>query len=91
MVTAYDFHGQTIDRVPADIDDFEACKPITIELPGWDEDITQVKSYHDLPEAAKNYLKKIESLVGLPIGIFSVGPDRTQTIVLDNLKGVLND
>lgn len=91
VVTAYDFHGQTIDRVPADIDDFEACKPITIELPGWDEDITQVKSYHDLPEAAKNYLKKIESLVGLPIGIFSVGPDRTQTIVLDNLKGVLND
>jgi len=85
VVTAYEFNGETIDSIPADIEDFKKCKPITIETPGWKEDITQVKSYIDLPDNAKKYLKLVESIVGVPVGIFSVGPDRTQTVLMDNL------
>ncbi|HKL47423.1 MAG TPA: adenylosuccinate synthase [Candidatus Izemoplasmatales bacterium] len=91
IVTTYAYRGQTIDRIPADIEDFKACQAITIEMPGWDEDITNVQSYDELPSAAQDYLEKIETLVGVPIGIFSVGPDRNQTIVMKHLKGELYD
>jgi adenylosuccinate synthase len=90
VVTGYKLNGKMIDAIPADIEDFKDCKPITIETPGWQEDITQVKSYDALPENAKTYLKLIESIVGVPVGIFSVGPDRTQTVLMDNLIGVLS-
>ncbi|MFP4478364.1 MAG: adenylosuccinate synthase [Candidatus Izemoplasmatales bacterium] len=85
VCTAYELNGETIESIPADIEDFKKCKPIFIETPGWKEDITQVKSYDDLPENAKKYLKLIESIVKVPVGIFSVGPDRTQTVLMDNL------
>ncbi len=87
VVTHYELNGQMIDTIPAEIDDFSACKPITIETPGWKEDITQVKSYNELPENTKTYLKLIESIVGVPVGIFSVGPDRNQTIIVKNMVG----
>ena len=87
IVTGYKFNGKVIDRIPAEIEDFKACKPITIETPGWQEDITKVKSYEELPEQAKTYLKLIESIVGVPIGLFSVGPDREQTVIIKNMIG----
>lgn len=87
IVTGYKLNGKIIDTIPAEIEDFKKCKPVTIETPGWQEDITKVKSYKELPEQAKSYLKLIESIVGVPIGIFSVGPDRTQTIVIKNMIG----
>ena len=82
IVTHYELDGNMIDQIPADIDDFMRAKPIYITLPGWDEVITGVKSWDDLPHHAKNYLIHIESLVGVPIGMFSVGPDRDQTIMV---------
>jgi adenylosuccinate synthase len=51
-------------------------------MPGWNEDITQIQQFDELPVNAQNYLKAIEKYTGLPITIFSVGPDRTQTIAL---------
>ena len=56
-------------------------------MPSWKEDISKVTSYEELPENAKKYLKKIEELTNKEIAIFSVGPDRTQTIVLKDLFG----
>lgn len=85
IVTGYELNGEVVESIPADIDDFKACRPITIDVPGWTEDITQVKSYDQLPENVKNYLCLIESLVGVPVGIFSVGPDRIQTILTKNI------
>lgn len=87
IVTNYNFNGTIIDSIPAEISDFETCQPITIETPGWTEDITQVRSFEELPQNAKKYLKLIESLVEVPIAIFSVGPDRNQTIVIKNIIG----
>ena len=54
-------------------------------MPGWQEDITGVTSFEELPVAAQNYLRRIEELVGAPIAIFSVGPDREQTILMKEL------
>ncbi len=58
------------------------CKPVLIEMEGWKEDITGAKSFEELPEAAKAYVRKIEELTGVPVGMISVGPDRTQTITI---------
>ena len=85
ICVAYELDGDIIDRIPASIGDYERCKPIYIEMPGWDDDITQVTTFSDLPENAQAYLNKISELVGVGVSIFSVGPDRTQTIVLRDL------
>ena len=52
-----------------------------VDLPGWKEDITGVTRYEDLPENAKKYLETIKELTGVPVGLVSVGPDRTQTFI----------
>jgi adenylosuccinate synthase len=81
----YELDGKEIDYIPANIDDFSRCKPVYIELPGWQEDITNVASFKDLPVNAKVYLKTISELTGIDVLLFSVGPDRTQTIVLHDV------
>lgn len=84
IAISYELDEKTIDQIPADIEDFMRAKPNYISLPGWMEDITGVKSYEELPENAKRYLTKISELVGVPIGMFSVGPDRNQTIMVQS-------
>lgn len=85
ICVAYELDGDIIDRIPAKISDYERCNPIYIEMDGWKEDITKVTSFSGLPKNAQAYLNKISELVGEDISIFSVGPDRTQTIVLREL------
>jgi adenylosuccinate synthase len=63
-------------------DDFENISPIYETVPGWPENTFGAKSLDDLPSAAKNYIKLIEDLVGVPVDIVSTGPDRIETIVL---------
>lgn len=77
---AYELDGKLIDYVPSTLSDYERCKPHYVELKGWQEDITNVRNYDELPEAAKTYLRKIEELTGVEVAVVSVGPDRTQTI-----------
>ena len=52
-------------------------------MEGWKEDLSDIKDYDSLPEAAKAYVRKIEELTGVKVGIISVGPDRKQTIIID--------
>lgn len=82
---SYKLNGEYIDYIPADNDEFEKCEPVYLELPGWTEDISNVKSFEELPQNAKDYIEKIEELVGVKVKIFSVGPDKTQTIVRDKI------
>ncbi len=82
ICVAYQFDGKEIDIPPAGADNFERCVPVYIEMPGWSESTVGARSYDDLPQAAKNYLRKIEELVEAPIDIISTGPDRDETIVL---------
>lgn len=85
ICVAYKLNGEIIDYIPANIKDYNKCEPVYIELPGWNEDITNVSSFSGLPVNAQSYLNKITELVGVEVAIFSVGPDRLQTIVLKEL------
>ena len=85
ICTHYELDGKVIDYVPGNYADFVRVNPIYQELPGWNEDITGVQSFDELPQNAKNYLRTIEKLTGVPITLFSVGPDRTQTVVLKQI------
>lgn len=82
---AYEMDGKIINTVPASLLEYEKCKPLYIELPGWQEDISKVTSFEELPINAQNYIKKIEELTKTEVAIFSVGPDRLQTIKLKEL------
>ncbi len=67
---------------PVDSDDYEALVPQYEEVPGWAESTLGAKSLEELPQAARDYIKRIEDVVGAPIDIISTGPDRVETIVL---------
>lgn len=82
LCTAYKLDGKEIHSLPANIEDLERCVPVYEEMPGWSEDISSVTSFEELPVNAQNYIKRIEELVHCPVIMFSVGPDRKQTIVL---------
>jgi len=78
---AYEINGQRTTDFPAHIDDLESARPILTTVPGWDEDITGITNYADLPENARKYVETIGELMGFPVDIVSVGPDRAQTIL----------
>ncbi|MBD5338319.1 MAG: adenylosuccinate synthase [Muribaculaceae bacterium] len=82
ICTGYECDGEVLQAPPSTINKLARCKPILIEMEGWKEDISGAKSFDELPEAAKAYVRKIEELTGIPVGIISVGPDRTQTITI---------
>ncbi len=85
ICTAYTLNGKTIHALPATITDLDQVQPVYEEMPGWKEDISQVTSFDQLPKACQNYLHRIEQLIHCPIVMFSVGPDRTQTVVMKEL------
>ncbi|MCA8988194.1 MAG: adenylosuccinate synthetase, partial [Planctomycetaceae bacterium] len=78
---AYEIRGQRVDDFPSQIEDLAEAKPIYRTVPGWETDITGVRKMKDLPEQAKQYVATISDLVGVPVQIVSVGPDREQTIL----------
>lgn len=82
ICVAYKYKGEIMDEFPASLNMLAECEPVYEELPGWTEDITGVRSIHDLPTNARNYLERVAQLSEIPLSIFSVGPDRTQTNVV---------
>lgn len=81
----YELDGKAIDYVPSTIKELERVKPIYLSIPGWKEDITNIKYFDDLPENAKAYIKKLEELTKTKVALISVGPDRKQTIEIMNI------
>lgn len=81
---AYEYQGKTMNHFPADLKVLGKCKPVYEEHPGWNEDISKLKIFEELPENAKKYLKRIEELTRTPVDIVSVGPGRDETMVLKN-------
>lgn len=82
ICTAYRYKNEIITSYPANLQHLGECEPIYEDLPGWDEDITGVKSLDELPVNARHYLERISQLTGIPLTIFSVGRDRSQTHLL---------
>ena len=78
VCTAYRQNGRVTTELPYDTAD---CEPVYVELPGWQQDLTQMKSESEFPQALKDYIRFIEDYIKVPITIVSVGPDRQATIV----------
>jgi len=84
ICTGYEFNGKLLQDFPASLKILSACKPVYEEMPGWDEDISGIRIFKELPKTTRNYLKKIEKLIEIPINIVSVGPGRNETIMIKN-------
>jgi len=80
ICSAYTIGGKRVEQFPSHVDDLRQAEPIYETLPGWSEDLTTVRSYEGLPANARKYLARISELLGRPVTIVSVGPDREQTI-----------
>jgi adenylosuccinate synthase len=77
---AYDINGKETTFFPSNINKLAKAKPVYETLPGWDEEITEAESFEDLPQNARDYVCKIEEIIGKPITMIGIGPKRTQTI-----------
>lgn len=82
---AYELDGKMISYIPSTLAEYQRCKPMYLTMKPWNEDLSSVRSYEELPDNAKAYLMKISELTGKDIALFSVGPDREQTIVMKDL------
>jgi adenylosuccinate synthase len=80
VCTAYRADGQTFDDFPPHQSLFHRAEPIYEELEGWPDEIGQARSFGELPNAAREYVKRLEDLVGVRIVVVSVGPDREQSL-----------
>ncbi len=80
ICVAYELDGQRLDEFPSDTLTLERCRPVYETLPGWQESLSSIRTLRDLPANARRYVERIVELIGLPVSIISVGPDREQTI-----------
>jgi len=83
VCTAYELDGRRTHSFPALSEDLGRVQPVYETLPGWSEEITGVRKYSDLPVNAQQYVQRISELVGKPVELVSVGPDREQTITVE--------
>lgn len=81
ICVGYRVGGEIIREFPQSQKIFKQSQPVYEEMPGWQEDLTLVRSFKDLPEAAQNYILRIEELTGVPATLVAIGPGREQTIV----------
>ena len=88
ICVAYELDGQRVERLPSHADPLRRCRPIYETLSGWGIPVDGVRRVEDFPPAALAYVKRIEELIGVPVGILSVGPDRSQTIFTDAASGL---
>jgi len=84
--THYELDGERIDDFPSRIGDVGKCLPCYVFAHGWDEDITGAKSNRELPDNALHYTDRLQELMGRPISMVSVGPERHQTIYRNQHK-----
>ena len=76
--------GKEYNCMPANINKAAAAQPVYEEVEGWAEEISGVKNYDDLPEKARDYIRRIEDITEIEAVIVSVGPDREETLLLKN-------
>ncbi|MGG4608259.1 adenylosuccinate synthase [Providencia sp. Me31A] len=74
--------GKVLETTPLAADEWEGLEPVYESMPGWKETTFGVKQRDLLPQAALNYIKRVEELTGIPVDIISTGPDRSETMIL---------
>jgi adenylosuccinate synthase len=83
ICTSYECDGRQVESIPACIDELARCKPVYEEMPGWKCSTSGAASFDELPDNAKAYIKRLEEITGVPVGILSVGPKRSSTMIID--------
>ena len=82
VATHYELDGKKLDgSMPANVEDLGRCKTVYADLPGWDEDITSVKSFEALPANAQGYIKFIEDQLKVPVTWVGTGPGREEMFI----------
>ena len=84
IAVKYRAGGITYDEMPGDPETIERCEPVYETLPGWSEPLGGVRRWDDLPLNARRYVERMGELVGVKVVAVSVGPDRDETILLEN-------
>ncbi|QUI72164.1 adenylosuccinate synthase [Pseudoalteromonas sp. M8] len=85
ICTGYQLEDGTVTNVtPLAAEGYEKVTPVYEEMPGWSENTFGATSVEQLPEAAINYIKRLEEITGVPIDIISTGPDRVETMIVRN-------
>ena len=84
ICTGYRLDGKLLDGMPVSADELERCEPVYEDMPGWAEKTASVTRYEDLPQAARDYIERLEKLVGVEAHMISTGPERTENIVRFN-------
>jgi len=85
VCTAYRVHGQVLDTMPAAGAAMASAEPVYEELPGWQQDTAAARRFKDLPNEAQAYVRFIENVLGVPVCLVSVGPEREQAIRLERV------
>lgn len=80
IATGYRYQGEIYEEFPPHQTIFHKCEPAYEEMAGWTEDISGARTFSDLPEAARAYVRRIEEIAGVPVTLVSVGPARDQTV-----------
>lgn len=81
ICTAYRYRGARLDYYRADAEVLAEVEPVYETLPGWRPEIGNIRRFEDLPQEAKQYVARLETLVGVPIRLVGVGPERTATLL----------
>ena len=84
VCTAYRIGERRVEHFPTDLETLEKCEPLYEEMPGWTEDVTAACCLEDLPLNARKYLQWISDFTGIEIPLLSLGPGRSETIVIHN-------
>lgn len=84
VCVSYSMDGETLTLPPASADEYEMCEPNYITMPGWKTSTVGIESWEALPQAAQAYIKFLEEEVGVPVSILSTGPDRSETLVIND-------
>ena len=80
VCVAYRIDGEVRTEYPSDFLLVQRCEPVYETVPGWREELRGARSFADLPTRCRDYVATIERLIGRPVGLVSVGPDREETI-----------
>ncbi|XXF75867.1 adenylosuccinate synthase [Myxococcaceae bacterium GXIMD 01537] len=84
ICNAYELDGEKVTELPGDYEDLARVKPVYETMPGWDEKLAGVRTFDELPENAKRYVRRVEEVSGVPVVCVSVGADRGETVLLQN-------
>ena len=84
ICVAYELDGKIIDHYPADLETLSKCKPVYKEFDGWDDSISKIRKFEDLPDNVKNYVAAIEQVTGAKVCMIGVGPNRDEAILIKN-------